>query len=203
MRLAIIGPQNTGKTTFVKDFIKAFPHYKTPKGTYRDVVKKYKLKINQETSEASQKEIRKFMFDQVKGFQGENVIFDRSLLDIYTLAKYKQEKIKKSFLDETKEMMYASLRHIDRLVLIPTAAGIDLVNDSLRDTDRLYIDYINKLFLEEIIDLVRESPIPVWVISGSRESRIEQLRDKLNHSSLLQKSPMKAGVRRNKLGTKK
>jgi len=197
MRLAVIGPQNTGKTTFVKDFIKAFPHYKTPKETYRDVVKKHKLKINQETSEESQREIRDFLYRQIKSTQGENVIFDRSLLDnyIYTLAKYREGKIRKSFLDETKNIMLVSLRHIDRLILIPTAAGIELVDDTLRDTDKLYIDHINKLFLEEIIDLVRESPIPVWVVSGSRESRIEQLKEKLNHSTS-SNSKKKASIRK-------
>jgi hypothetical protein len=92
--------------------------------------------------------------------------------------------------------MLISLRHIDRLVLIPTAVGIELVDDDLRDTDKLYIDYINKLFLEEIIDLARESPIPVWVISGSRESRVEQLREKLNLSTAPQISPVKISAKR-------
>lgn len=39
-KIAVIGPQNTGKSTFVKDFVNAFPEFKTPLETYRDVVKK-------------------------------------------------------------------------------------------------------------------------------------------------------------------
>lgn len=197
MRLAVIGPQNTGKTTFLKDFIKAFPHYTTPKGTYRDVINRHRLKINRETSELSQLEIRDFIFNQIKNFQGENVIFDRSLLDnyVYSLAQYKQGKMRKKFIDETKRMMYTSLTHIDRLIFIPTAVGVGLVDDKLRDTDRLYIDYINKLFLEEILDLVRQSPIPVWVISGDRETRIKDVSNMLKQQSGVSISlPRRRGV---------
>jgi dephospho-CoA kinase len=182
MRLAVIGPQNTGKTTFIKDFVKAFPHYKTPKETYRDVVEKGGLKINQQTGEKSQLAIRNFVFNQIKTFQGENVIFDRSLLDvyIYSLAGHMLDNIRKSFVDETKKIMHLSLAHIDRLILIPTAVGVELVSDQLRDTDKLYVDHINKLFIEEIIEFARTNPTPIWVISGDRETRIKLIGEKLN-----------------------
>ena len=39
MRIAISGTANTGKSTFVKDFIKKWPSYSTPKTTYRDIMK--------------------------------------------------------------------------------------------------------------------------------------------------------------------
>ncbi len=200
MRLAIIGPQNTGKTTFVGDLLKAFPHYTTPKHTYRDVVRKRKLAINQKTGEESQREIRDFIFNQIKSFQGENVVFDRSLLDnyVYSLAQHAKGKIGKRFIEETRKMVYVSLTHVDRLIFIPTAAGVDLINDELRETDRLYIDYINKLFLEEILELARTSPIPIWIISGDRETRIETLRKKLDQQSRtsVKASPVKAKAKR-------
>ena len=185
MRLAVIGPQNTGKTTFIKDFIKAFPQYKTPKETYRDLVKKNKLKINRETDQETQRAIRDFLFNQIKNFQGENVIFDRAMLDnyVYSLAQHQLGNIKKKFINETKKVMYASLNHIDRLIFIPTAADIVLISDKLRDINRPYIDHINKLFLEEILELARQSPIPVWVITGSRETRLKTIGEKLNQQS--------------------
>ncbi len=185
MRLAVIGPQNTGKTTFIKDFVEAFPHYVTPTETYRDIVHKNKLKINQETGEQSQLAIRDFIFNQIKNFQGENVIFDRSLLDnyVYSLAQYNQGKMKKRFMDETKKMMYQSLTHVDRLIFIPTAAVVGLVDDKLRDIDRNYIDNINKLFLEELLDLARNSPIPIWVVTGDRKTRIKTIQGKLSQQS--------------------
>jgi signal recognition particle receptor subunit beta len=44
MKIAVIGPQNTGKSTFVKDFLLEFPAYKTTQKTYRDIVTENNLK---------------------------------------------------------------------------------------------------------------------------------------------------------------
>lgn len=76
MRLAVIGPQNTGKSTFIKDFIKAFPNYKTPQKTYRDVISKRKLSINQKSTEKNQKIIRDFLYKQISENKQSNILFD-------------------------------------------------------------------------------------------------------------------------------
>ena len=60
MRIAVIGPQNTGKSTFIKDFLNEFSHYTTPEETYRTVIEDKDLAVNQKTSLESQKEIRDF-----------------------------------------------------------------------------------------------------------------------------------------------
>ena len=77
MRIAVTGPQNTGKTTFVKDFLETFPLYTTTDKTYRDTVKEKGLKINQETSEETQKHILDFLYKQITENLGENIIFDK------------------------------------------------------------------------------------------------------------------------------
>ena len=54
MRIATTGAQAVGKSTFVKDFLRNWPNYTTPKKTYRDLVKKKGLKINKEGTKDSQ-----------------------------------------------------------------------------------------------------------------------------------------------------
>ncbi len=74
MRIAVIGPQNTGKSTFVQDFLKEFSHYKTTERTYRNVIEEKGLDVNQLSGLESQKEIREFIFEQMRGNNEYNII---------------------------------------------------------------------------------------------------------------------------------
>lgn len=178
MRIAVIGPQNTGKSTFVSDFLQEFSHYKTPKETYRDVIESKKLVINQKSSLESQKEIRDFMFGQVRHNTEYNIIFDRCLIDnyVYTYIQYEKGEIPKWFLDETESMMRDTLRLVDMFLFIPTAVSVPLVNDSTRDITASYVDAVNHVFLKTLFELSRKYHITIKVISGSREERIEQVK---------------------------
>lgn len=178
MRIAVIGPQNTGKSTFIEDFLKEFPHYSSPTETYRDVIESRGLVVNQKTSLESQKAIREFMFGQVRHNLEYNIIFDRCLIDnyIYTYAQYEKGEIEKWFVDETESMMIDTLRNIDMFLFIPTAVAVPLVDDATRDITASYIDTINYLFLTTLFDLTRKHHITVKVIAGSREERIKQVK---------------------------
>lgn len=179
MRIAVIGPQNTGKTTFLKDFLKEWNHYKTPQKTYRDVVEEKGLKINQLTNVESQKAIRDFLYSQIKQNKEHNIIFDRCLIDnfVYTYLAYEQGEIPKKFVEESEEMMKDSLKYIDMYLFIPTSVSVQLVNDVLRDIDTAYIDAVNNCFLKMLFDLSKKNHISIKVISGSREERIRQVKN--------------------------
>ena len=181
MRIAVIGPQNTGKSTFIKDFLKEFPHYKTPKETYRDVVKSKKLTINQKTNEESQREIRDFMYKQFCHSVDKNVIFDRSLIDnyVYTYAQYVEGKISKTFLEESEDLMKEVLHSVDMYFFIPASLSVSLVNDELRDTDSKFIDEVNGYFLKTLFELAREQRIIIKIISGTRKERIKKVKELL------------------------
>lgn len=178
MRIAVIGPQNTGKSTFIQDFLKAFPHYKTPGTTYRDVIEENGLAINQASTMESQKAIRDFMFGEFRHNTEYNIIFDRCMIDnyVYTYALYREGLIPKWFLEETEAMMKDLLQTADVYLFIPTAISVPLVDDGTRDITASYIDTINNIFLKTLFDLVRSHHITVKVISGTREERMAEMK---------------------------
>lgn len=178
MRIAVLGPQNTGKSTFIEDFLKEFPHYVTPKETYRDVIESKKLDVNQLTTIDAQKEIRDFMFAQLRHNTEYNIIFDRCMIDnfVYTNVQYEEGHIPKWFADETEAMTKDSLQSVDMYLFIPTAVSVPLVDDGTRDITASYIDKVNNSFLRTLFDLSRKYSITIKVISGTREERIKQVK---------------------------
>lgn len=178
MRIAVIGPQNTGKSTFVKDFLNEFSHYTSPSETYRDVIELKGLDVNQKTSLESQKEIRDFMFFQIRNNKDYNTVFDRCMIDnyVYTYAQYEKGEIPKWFVDETEAMMKDTLQLVDMYLFIPTAVDVPLVDDGTRDVDTAYIDSINYTFLRVLFDLARKHHITIKVISGKEEDRLVQIK---------------------------
>lgn len=180
MKIAVLGPQNTGKTTFIKDFIEKYSNYTTPVKTYRDAVVENELEINQKTNTESQRIIRDFMLNQFKNNEEENVIFDRCLIDnyVYTYLQYKNGLIEKSFLDETYNLMIDSLKYIDMFFYIPTSANVELVQDHVRDIDKVFIDKTNRAFLQILFDLCSSKQIKVVAaVAGSREERLELVKN--------------------------
>lgn len=181
MRIAVIGPQNTGKSTFVEDFLAAHPHYSTSNATYRDVVTDMGLEINQKTGEASQRAIRDFLEAQTRLFPGEHVIFDRCVIDnwVYTKAAALKGNVSEAFLIETEGVMRSCLRDFETILFIPTVSGVKLVDDELRDIDRDFIDVVNRLYIDLLFRLRTEIPHKVITITGSRDERVRIAREAL------------------------
>lgn len=178
MKIAIVGPQNTGKSTFLADLLKVYPNYTTPTTTYRDLVIEKGLRINQETGEESQRAIRDFLYRQATENTATDVFFDRSVIDnyVYTALAVERGTASAALRDETYTMMLEAFRSLDRLFFIPTAVSITLHDDLLRDIDTQFIDATNHCFIETLLRVVRESPIAIDVISGDREERVRKAR---------------------------
>lgn len=179
MRLAVIGPQNTGKSTFIQDFVKTFPHYTTPVETYRDVIKRKKLAVNQQSSEHNQKVIRDFLYDQICHNREPNILFDRCVIDnyVYSLALYEKKQASLEFLNETFDLAVKHLDSLDGIIFIPSAVSVKLVNDDLRDIETKYIDQINRFFIKTLFLLHKYKPLEVFVISGDRRERLKLAKD--------------------------
>lgn len=175
MRIAVVGAQNVGKTTFVKDVVSHFPTYTTPNVSYRDVVLARGLKINQETGPESQRAIMDFIYDLISQDKNENIIFDRCLIDnyVYTYCAYLKGKVDKSFVEETKQKVFEHLKYLDLIIFIPTSVNINLEDDKLRDTDKNFVDLVNRSFVEILLEIAQNNLIPIKVFSGTREERVE------------------------------
>ena len=177
--MAVIGPQNTGKSTFIKDFIQHFSNYVTPFETYRDVIKNNNLEINQKGSEENQRLIRDFLYKQITENKESNVLFDRCVIDnyVYSLSLYEDGKVSLEFLNETFNLLLKHLEFLDGLIFIPTAVAVKLVDDAMRDTDTKYIDKINRFFTKTLFLINKQKPIEIFVISGDRDERINLTKD--------------------------
>ncbi|MDD5152607.1 MAG: AAA family ATPase [Candidatus Pacebacteria bacterium] len=181
MRIAVIGPQNTGKSTFIRDFLVAFPKYRTSKETYRDIVRGGELAINQNATEENQRLIRDFLARQAKENKIENIIFDRCIVDnyIYTLAQTEKGAISQKFLKESEAVMYETLKFFDALIFIPTATSVSLVKNKFRDTDTIFIDQINTFFIETLFQIAKHSQVKIIIVSGTRKIRIDKVKKEL------------------------
>jgi hypothetical protein len=180
MKIAVIGPQNTGKSTFIEDFLLEFENYISPVESYRDVIEKNNLKVNQIGGETSQGLIKDFILKNIKEytkskFENENIIFDRCMIDNYVYTKVLNDRgqVSDEFLRETYTDMLKQIHLIDIYFFIPTHISINLVADSTRDIELTYIDQVNREFISILFYLAKEFNINIKVISGDRKSRIK------------------------------
>ena len=186
MKIAVVGTQCVGKSTYIKDFLKKWNMYKTPDTCYRSLIKEKSLTINREGSEETQKIILDFLLDQATNFsKNENVIFDRCVLDnlAYSSWLYLNGKVSEKFLDQTRILVRESLKLFDIIFFLPLTkvSPVEIVEDGTRDTDPVYreeIDNIFKVFSQSYaqgdgrIFPANDSPALIEIF-GSPEGRIQ------------------------------
>ena len=151
MKISIVGTSCMGKSTYIKDFLKEWPMYKTPEKTYRDVIKEKGLVINELGNEESQRIILNVLVDQAIEYSKEdNVILDRCVLDnlAYTSWLNLNDKVSDKFLDETRLIVRETLKMYDILLFTPISKfnNIDIVSDGLRSVNPVYREEIDILF---------------------------------------------------------
>jgi len=185
MKLAVVGTQCIGKSTYIKDFLNKWKMYTTPEKTYRDVVKEKNIPINRLGDEESQQIILDFLIDQAMSCsKTENVIFDRCILDnlAYSSWLHLNDKVSEKFLDKSRLLVRETLKMFDIIFFLPITkmSPVALVEDGVRDTDPVYreeIDNIFKAFLKSYhqedgrVFPKGDSP-PIIEIYGSPEQRL-------------------------------
>lgn len=185
MKIAVVGTQCVGKSTYIKDFLKKWSMYSTPEVSYRDYIKEKQIKINKNGSEESQELILNYLVDQATKYSKEdNVIFDRCVLDnlAYSSWLYLNDSISEKYLDTARLIVRETLKLFDIILFLPLSktSPVALVEDGVRDTDPIYreeIDNIFKAFYQSYLKgdgrVFPKEDCPAFIeIFGSPEERI-------------------------------
>jgi dephospho-CoA kinase len=180
-KIVVCGPQGQGKITFINDFLKEFPSFKTPEITYRDIVEKQKLKLNRICDKYSQKILTDFNYNQIVSLYNSDMIFDRCVIDnlIYTtwsyLHKADDNDIDVEFINYTKNLVDKTYEYINTIIFIPLVDNyvIPLIDDGVRDISTEYVTEIDNLFKQFFNNKHYNNVIHV---SGTRINRIEQIK---------------------------
>ena len=153
MRIALIGAQNTGKSTLVENFIQKWPMYKKPEKTYRDIIKEKNLPLNKEASKESQRTILNALVDEAQqacAKEDKHIIFDRCTVDniAYTLWHYAKDTAGFSveYLIDSKAIAALALIYFDIIFYVPIREEIPVVPREGREIDLIFRDEINNIF---------------------------------------------------------
>jgi nicotinamide riboside kinase len=180
MKIAVIGPQNTGKTIFILEFEKLFPQYYSPKSSYRELIRDRNLPINQKTTFGTQKAIYEFVKNQMIDCKDkDNVIFDRSIIDVFVYSSQLYDT-HPAFISKMFDEIKGVIDYMDMILVFPTSLSIPIVEDGVRDTEIGYIDYINEQFLETVISFASYDNSKFVVMSGTTAEKIEKIKPLIN-----------------------
>ena len=197
MRISICGTQCIGKSTFIKDFIAAWPTYKlSDRPRYTDLIKEKNLKLNEDGNEESQQIILNSVIDQVMYTPKEsNTLFDRSVLDnlIYTMWLNAKGKVSDKFVTDSIKLVRESLVFYDILFFLPITkqSPVPFEPDVNRSTSAEYRGEIDNIFKAVInqyntgnkmyFPFDHKDGCPAIIeIYGNREQRIALTRMYLN-----------------------
>lgn len=186
MKIAVSGTHNTGKSTYIQDFLKKWPMYETCTSSYRDLIKEKKVTHSKEGTEETQKIILDYLVDQaIESSKKDFVILDRCVLDnlAYSSWLHINEKVSEKFLDESRILVRETLKLFDVIFFVPLTrvAQIPIEDNNTREIDPVYreeIDTVFKAFQESYhrgdgrVFPKGDSP-PIIEIFGNREERIK------------------------------
>ncbi|NBO36294.1 hypothetical protein EBU91_01975 [bacterium] len=151
MKIAVSGAQCTGKSTYVKDFLKNWTNYKTPEKGYRDFIKENNLPHSKNGTEESQKAILNALLDESQQYtRKDNIIFDRCILDnlAYSSWLHLNDKVSEKFLDETRITIREALKTFDLIFFFPLTktSPIPFDDKETRESDVQYREEIDNIF---------------------------------------------------------
>lgn len=187
LTIGVVGTQNTGKSTFIKDVLEKFKgtpmEFRTVGCDYRKKIEERGLRINREGNLESQKIIFNTLVEQldvIGGMPDGCYITDRSPVDAYVYTKYlKEHSPSLGITDGDLRTMFARLcvemPRYDKIVFLDlnNCADVSVVDDKFRDTDPEYRREIDLLFKETLLKLVLSGAVRVSdSIYGTRDERI-------------------------------
>lgn len=193
--IGVIGTQNTGKTTFIKDVIEAFKgshnEVKTVGCDYRRKIEEAGLKINREGNIEAQRIILNTLIEQldiIESMPSGIYVTDRSPIDafVYTLYLFRHKPelgITQKDMDEMLTAVKSSVARYDAIIYFPLddCNDIEVVDDKFRDTNLAYRKQIDELFKETLRIIGHESLYGrlVTFIKGNRQERVQGMKSLL------------------------
>jgi len=191
MRILVSGAQSQGKTTFINDFIKAFPMYKKSENSYRELLKDSNIKVNREGSLEHQKLIRDHIIDNHMTFRKtDHVIHDRGILDNVVHTIYLNDKnpedVTHEFVEESMRLCQETCKFYDIIFLFPITKydNIPMDEKKNRDTDIEFKNEIDFFFraahgtykdAKTLFFDMKDCPAVIEIF-GNRLERIEMAR---------------------------
>jgi len=185
--VGVIGTQNTGKSTFIRDILYEFSEtsmeFKTVGCDYRKKIEEAGLSINRNGNLKSQRVIMDTLLEQLDMIVNEmpsgNYIMDRTPIDAYVYTIYLKRHnpelgITDKDLDDFLRNVVESMPKYDRIIFfdLDDCMNIDVVDDKFRDTDLDYRREIDAIF-KEVVQQVDRNKIVFRGIKGTREERVE------------------------------
>ena len=177
MRLCITGTCSQGKSTLIKDFLKEWPQYETPKKTYRKFLKdKWGIK----TTKDVQWKILNSMVDELQRHgTDDKVLYDRGPLDniASTLWAYGKgvDDVDDDFVQKCITIVRETLKHIDIVFYIPITKVAPIQYDTeefLADKEKGFVDENYRTEIDNILKAIKRD----WDINS--ESKFFDPRDK-------------------------
>lgn len=196
MRIAISGTSNIGKQQFKKSLLKAFPQYKTPETTYKDVIEAIYQKSQQEDRETSAADIQwnilNYMIDTFQKYdRDDKVIFDGCTLDNVLYSLYILEKapgvskIDSKFIDNCVPIVRESMKYIDIVFLLPVTKADKTdrkFNDEDLEINNLY-DALHKQYLQGASPFLPKDDQPAIIeVFGNETQRLQMVKMYLDES---------------------
>ena len=196
--VGVMGTQNTGKSTFIKDILEKFKgtamEFKTVGCDYRKKIEERGLKINRNGNLESQKIIFNTLVEQldiIDGMPNGCYLTDRTPIDAYVYTKYlKEHKPESGITDDDLQSMFNKLcceiGRYDKIVFLDldSCGNVVVVDDKFRDTNLEYRREIDWLFKDTLLKLVLSGVLPASKVSdsicGTRDERIGKFIELIN-----------------------
>lgn len=196
MRIAISGTSNIGKQQFKRSLLKAFPQYKTPETTYKDVIEAIYQKSQTDQRETSAADIQwnilNYMIDTFQKYdRDDKVVFDGCTLDNILYSLYIMEKapevskIDSKFIDNCVPIVRESMKYLDIVFLLPVTKA-DKTDRKFSDEDleinNLY-DALHKQYLQGVCQFLPKDDQPAIIeVFGNDTQRLQMVKLYLDES---------------------
>ena len=190
--IGVIGTQNTGKSTFIKDILEKFKgttmEFRTVGCDYRKKIEERGLKINREGNLESQKIIFDTLVEQldiIDKMPNGCYLTDRSPIDAYVYTRYLKAHnpdlgITEDDLQNMFNKLCCEIGRYDKIVFLDLdkCGNVVVVDDKFRDTNLEYRQEIDWLFKDTLLKLVLSGVLPVSKVSdsiyGTRDERLSK-----------------------------